>query len=69
MPRQEQGRREKAGKVRAGGAWERKGAGMPRREQGRREKSGKSKPRWGMREKKGLGCPAGNREEEKKREK
>ena len=36
---------------------------------GKKRKSGKSKPRRGMREKKGLGCPARSRGEEKKREK
>ena len=34
---------------------------------GKKRKSGKSKPRRGMGEKKGLGCPAWSREEEKKR--
>ncbi|SCH77671.1 Uncharacterised protein [uncultured Clostridium sp.] len=48
MPRREQERREKAGKVRPGGACE-----------GKR----------GMEEKNRLRCPAGSREEEKKREK
>ena len=35
----------------------------------KKRKSGKSKFRRGMEEKNRLGCPAGSREEEKKREK
>ena len=69
MPRREQERREKAGKVRPGGAWKRKrGSDAPPGARKKR-KSGKSKAERGMREKKGLRCPAGSREEEKKREK
>ena len=36
---------------------------------GKKRKSRKSESRRGMEEKKGLRCPAGSREEEKKREK
>ena len=69
MPRLEQGRREKAGKVSPGGAWKRKtGLDAPLGAEKKR-KSGKSKAERGMREKKGLECPAGSRKEEKKREK
>ena len=35
---------------------------------GKKRKSGKSKAERGMEEKNRLGCPAGSREEEKKRE-
>ena len=38
-------------------------------EAGKKRKSGKSESGRGMREKKGLRCPAGSRKEEKKREK
>ena len=69
MPRREQGRREKAGKVRPSGAWKRKTGLDAPPEVGKKRKSGKSKFRRGMREKKGLRCPAGSRKEEKKREK
>ena len=69
MPRQERKRREKAGKVSPGGAWKRKkGLDAPLGAEKKR-KSRKSKSRRGMGEKKGLGCPARSREEEKKREK
>ena len=69
MPRRERERREKAGKVRAGGAWERKTGLDAPLGAGKKRKSGKSKAERGMREKKGLRCPARSREEEKKREK
>ena len=69
MPRLEQERREKAEKVRAGGAWERKTGWNAPLEAGKKRKSGKSKTRRGMGEKNRLRCPAGSREEEKKREK
>ncbi|MCU6744497.1 hypothetical protein OCV77_08310 [Suilimivivens aceti] len=69
MPRRERERREKAEKVRAGGAWKRKtGLDAPLGAEKKR-KSGKSESRRGMREKNRLGCPARSREEEKKREK
>ena len=69
MPRREQGRREKVGKVRPGGAYERKtGLDAPLGAEKKR-KSGKSKARRGMEEKKGLRCPAGSGKEEKKWEK
>ena len=38
-------------------------------EAGKKRKSGKSEGRRGMEEKNRLGCPAGSRKEEKKREK
>ena len=69
MPRRKRERREKAGKVRPGGAWERKTGSDAPPGAGKKRKSGKSKPRRGMREKKGLRCPAGSGKEEKKREK
>ena len=69
MPRWERKRREKAGKVRPGGAWERKRGWDAPLGVGKKRKSGKSKTGRGMGEKKGLGCPAGSRKEEKKREK
>ena len=69
MPRRKWERREKAGKVRPGGAWERKTGLDAPPEAGKKRKSGKSKIRRGMGEKKGLRCPAGSRKEEKKREK
>ena len=69
MPRREQKRREKAGKVSLGGAWERKTGLDAPPGAGKKRKSGKSKSRRGMGEKKGLRCPAGSRKEEKKREK
>ncbi len=69
MPRWEQERREKAGKVSSGGAWERKtGLDAPLGAEKKR-KSGKSKSRRGMGEKNRLGCPAWSGKEEKKREK
>ena len=69
MPRWEQERREKAGKVSPGGAWKRKtGLDAPLGAEKKR-KSGKSKCRRGVGEKNRLGCPAWSREEEKKREK
>ena len=69
MPRRERERREKAEKVRAGGAWERKTGWNAPPEAGKKRKSGKSKARRGMGEKNRLRCPAGSRKEEKKREK
>ena len=69
MPRLERERREKAGKVSPGGAWERKTGWNAPPGAGKKRKSGKSKARRGMREKKGLRCPAWSREEEKKQEK
>ena len=69
MPRQEQERREKAGKVSPGGAWERKRGSDAPPGAGKKRKSGKSKTRRGIGEKNRLGCPAGSRKEEKKREK
>ena len=69
MPRRKRERREKAEKVRAGGAWKRKTGLDAPPEAGKKRKSGKSKAERGMGEKNRLGCPAGSREEEKKREK
>ena len=69
MPRRERERREKAEKVRAGGAWERKTGWNAPPEAGKKRKSGKSKTRRGIGEKNRLRCPAGSRKEEKKREK
>ena len=69
MPRWEQERREKAEKVRAGGAWERKTGWNAPPGAGKKRKSGKSKFRRGMREKNRLGCPAGSGKEEKKQKK
>ena len=69
MPRREQERREKAGKVRPGGARERKTGWDAPLGAGKKRKSGKSKARRGMEEKNRLGCPAGSGKEEKKREK
>ena len=69
MPHRERERREKAEKVRAGGAWDRKTGLDAPPGAGKKRKSGKSKFRRGMREKKGLRCPAGSGKEEKKREK
>ena len=69
MPRWERKRREKAGKVRPSGAWERKRGWDAPLGAGKKRKSGKSKTRRGIGEKKGLRCPAGSRKEEKKREK
>ena len=69
MPRREQGRREKAGKVRPGGAWKRKTGLDAPPEAGKKRKSGKSESRRGIGEKKRLEWPAGSRKEEKKWEK
>ena len=69
MPRQERERREKAGKVRPSGAWERKTGWNAPLGAEKKRKSGKSESRRGMGEKKWLGCPAGSGKEEKKREK
>ena len=69
MPRGERKRREKAGKVRPGGAWERKRGWDAPLGAEKKRKSGKSKTRRGIGEKKGLGCPAESGKEEKKREK
>ena len=69
MPRQEQKRREKVGKVRPGGAWKRKTGLDAPPGAGKKRKSGKSKARRGMGEKNRLGCPAGSRKEEKKQKK
>ena len=69
MPRREQERREKAEKVRAGGAWERKTGWDAPPGAEKKRKGVKSKGGRGKREKKGLRCPAGSRKEEKKREK
>ena len=69
MPRQERERREKVGKVSPGGAWKRKTGLDAPPEAGKKRKSGKSEGRRGMEEKNRLGCPAGSRKEEKKREK
>ena len=65
MPRREQERREKAGKVSSGGAWKRKTGLDAPPEAGKKRKSGKSKTWRGMGEKKGLGCPAGSKGERK----
>ena len=51
MPRRERKRREKAGKVRAGGAWERKRGWDAPPEAGKKRKSGKSKAERGIGEK------------------
>ena len=69
MPRREQERREKAGKVSLGGAWERKTGRDAPPGAGKKRKSGKSESGRGMGEKNRLECPAWSREEEKKREK
>ena len=69
MPRRKRERREKAGKVSPGGAWERKTGLDAPPEVGKKRKSGKSKFRRGMGEKNRLRCPAGSGKEEKKREK
>ena len=67
MPRREQERREKAGKVSPGGACEgKRGSDAPPGARKKR-KSGKSKAERGMEEKKGLGCPAGSKGERKRR--
>ena len=69
MPRREQERREKAGKVSPGGAWERKKGWNAPPETGKKRKGRKSETRRGMEEKNRLRCPAGSGKEEKKREK
>ena len=69
MPRWERKRREKAGKVRPSGAWERKRGWDAPLGVGKKRKSGKSKAGRGIGEKKRQRCPAGSRKEEKKREK
>ena len=69
MPRRERKRREKAGKVRAGGAWKRKRGSDAPPGAGKKRKGRKSESRRGMGEKNRLECPAGSRKEEKKREK
>ena len=69
MPRWEQERREKAGKVSTGGAWERKTGWNAPPGAGKKRKSGKSKAERGIGEKNRLECPAGSGKEEKKREK
>ena len=69
MPRREQERREKAGKVSPGGACEGKRGSDAPPGAGKKRKSGKSKTRRGIGEKNRLGCPAGSKKEEKKREK
>ena len=51
MPRRERERREKAEKVRAGGAWKRKRGWDAPPEAGKKRKSGKSKAERGMGEK------------------
>ena len=53
MPRRERKRREKAGKVSLGGAWERKTGWNAPPGAGKKRKSGKSEFRRGMEEKKG----------------
>ena len=69
MPRRKRERREKAGKVRPGGACEGKRGSDAPPGAGKKRKSGKSKAERGMEEKNRLRCPAGSRKEEKKREK
>ena len=69
MPRRKRERREKAGKVRPSGAWKRKRGWDAPPGVEKKRKSRKSKAERGMEEKKGLGCPARSREEEKKWEK
>ena len=69
MPRREQERREKAGKVSPGGACEGKRGSDAPPGAGKKRKSGKSKAERGIGEKNRLECPAGSRKEEKKREK
>ena len=69
MPRQEQGRREKAAKVSSGGAWKRKrGSDAPPGAEKKR-KGVKNETRRGKGEKNRLGCPAGSGKGEKKCEK
>ena len=69
MPRRERERREKAGKVRPGGAWERKTGWNAPPGAGKKRKSGKSKAERGIGEKNRLRCPAWSGKEEKKQEK
>ena len=69
MPRREQERREKAGKVSPGGAWKRKRGWDAPLGAEKKRKSGKNESGQGMGEKNRLGCPAGSGKEEKKREK
>ena len=69
MARREQERREKVGKIRPSGAWERKTGWNAPLGAGKKRKSGKSEAERGMEEKKGLGCPAWSGKEEKKQEK
>ena len=69
MPRREQERREKAGKVSSGGACEGKRGSDAPLGAGKKRKSGKSESGRGIGEKNRLGCPAWSRKEEKKREK
>ena len=69
MPRRKWERREKAGKVRPSGAWKRKTGLDAPPGAGKKRKSGKSESGRGIGEKNRLGCPAGSRKEEKKREK
>ena len=69
MPRRERKRREKAGKVSLGGAWERKTGWNAPPGAEKKRKGVKSEPRRGMGEKNRLECPAWSGKEEKKREK
>ena len=69
MPRWELERREKAGKVRPGGAWERKTGWDAPLGAGKKRKSGKSESGRGIGEKNRLRCPAGSGKEEKRCEK
>ena len=69
MPRREQERREKAGKVRPSGAWKRKRGSDAPPGAGKKRKGRKSESRRGMGEKNRVRCPAGSSKEEKKREK
>ena len=69
MPRREQERREKAGKVSSGGAWERKTGWNAPPGAGKKRKGRKCESRRGMEEKNRLECPAWSGKEEKKREK
>ena len=68
-PAREQERREKAGKVRPGGAWEIKTGWDAPPGAGKKRKSGKSESGRGMGEKNRLECPAGNGKEEKRQKK
>ena len=69
MPRWERERREKVGKIRPSGAWERKTGWNAPLGAEKKRKSRKSESRRGMGEKNRLRCPAGSGKEEKKREK